>query len=205
MAKSTFVDVDLAEAGTLADLSGAARDLESARQLAKYLASRFISGTIDLELIDAFSTAILVRYARPFMTGVRTRLGDDTLNKLTPPQTELHETFVAWRSKHISHSVNPFEENYVVAYYDEETVAQTGIQSISVQQDRLVGLSIPDLENIQNLADTVLAIVNARIDAEKARVLEIVRGRPIGEVLAAGIKPRGTAGIESVMKARKKT
>lgn len=170
------MDVDLAEAEPLADLSGAARDLESARDLAKYLAARFASGTFDLEVVDAFSTAILVRYARPFMTGVRAKLGEETLTNLTLEQRQLHDKFMAWRSKHIAHSVNPFEENHVVAYYNEQAVAETGIQSISVQQDRLVGLSMQDLEDIQKLANTVLAVVNARIDAENARVLEIVRG-----------------------------
>ena len=152
MATITFVDVDLAEAETLADLSGAARDLESARDLAKYLAGRFASGTFDLEVVDAFSTAILVRYARPFMTGVRAKLGDDTLKNLTVEQRQLHQRFVAWLNKHMAHSVNPFEENHVVAYYNEQTVAETGIQNISVQQDRLVGLSTQDLDDIQKLA-----------------------------------------------------
>lgn len=135
---------------------------------------------------------------------MRARLGEDTLTNLTLEERHLHEKFVAWRSKHIAHSVNPFEENRVVAYYNDQPVAETGIQSISLRQDRLVGLGMQDLTDIQKLADAVLTLVNARIAAEKARVLEIVRRRPVAEVLAAGIKPRRSAGIESVNKARKK-
>jgi hypothetical protein len=205
MATFAFVDVELAEAAALADLSGASIDLEGARDLAKYLAGRYESGASGLEVVDAFSTAILVRYARPFMTGVRLKLGADILAGLNSEQGQLHEKFMAWRSKHAAHSVNPFEENFVVAYYNQDTVTETGIQSISVQQDRLVGLSMRDLVDIQSLADTLLSIVKARIDAEKARVLEIVRSRPIADVLAVGIKPRGTSGISAVNKARKRT
>ena len=203
MATFKFVDVDLTEAKPLADLSGAATDLKSARDLAKYLADQIASGTADLEIVDAFSTSILVRYARPFMTGVRAKLGEDTLKNLTPEQTQLHDKFIAWRNKHMAHSVNPFEDNHVVAYYTKETVAETGIDNISVQQDRLVGLCMQDLEDMQKLADTVLAAVNARIDAEKSRVLEIVRAKPVAEVIAVGIKPRDTAGIDAVNKVRK--
>jgi hypothetical protein len=206
MATFTFVDVELAEASVLADLSGAAIDLEASRDLAKYLAGRFAAGAVgEFEVVDAFTTAILVRYARPFMTGVRLPLGADILGGLSAEQMQLHLKFLAWRSKHIAHSVNPFEENLVVAYYNQDTVTETGIQSISVQQDRLVGLSMRDLADIQSLADAILSIVKARIDAEKARVLEIVRSRPIAEVLRVGIKPRGSAGISSVNKARKRT
>lgn len=204
MATITFVDVDLDEAVALADLSGVATDFESARSLAKYLADRFAPGALDLEVVDAFSTAILVNYARPFMSGVRKWLGTDILKSLTPEQIELHETFMAWRNKHIAHSVNPFEENQVVAYYDQDTVAETGIQNISVQEYRLIGLSMQHLEDMQMLADALLVVVKACIDAEAARVLEIVRGRPVAEVLAVGTKPPNSAGIEAVKRVRRK-
>ena len=204
MATFAFVDVDLDEAKPLADLNGVAIDLESALALAKYLGDRFASGAFDMEVVDAFSTAILVRYSRPFMTGVRGRLGTDVLKGLSPEQLQLHEKFMEWRSKHIAHSVNPFEENQVVAYYNTETVAETGIQSISVQQDRIVGLSLQDLTEIQTLAGRLLTVVRERIEAEKGRILEIVQNRPVEEVLASGVKRRGTARVESVSKARRR-
>jgi hypothetical protein len=153
MLKVTFVDVDIDEATALADLSGAVTDLKSARSLAKYLAERFASGALDVDLIDAFSTAILVRYARPFMTGVRKCLGEEMLTSLAPDQRPLHKKFIDWRNKHIAHSVNAFEENQVVAYYNENTVAETGIQNIEVHENRVVGLSRQDLLDIQTLAD----------------------------------------------------
>lgn len=204
MSNIKFVDVDLGEAVALADLSGAATDLEDAQNLAEYLTDRFASGAVAHAIVDAFSTAILVKYARPFMTGVRGRLGPEILAGLTPHQIQLHENFLAWRSKHIAHSVNPFEENQVVAYYDENTVAETGIQNIAVQQYHVVGLSPQDLVDIQTLADAILALVQTRIDAEAARVLQIVRGRPVEAVLAVGTKPRSSAGMESVSRARKR-
>lgn len=41
MATFAFVDIDLEEASTLADLNGVALDLESVQSLSRYLANRF--------------------------------------------------------------------------------------------------------------------------------------------------------------------
>jgi len=64
--------------------------LESARDLAADLAHRMQSDDFDGRVVDAFSTAILVRYARPFTTGVRRKLGPEVLNALSPEQSEPH-------------------------------------------------------------------------------------------------------------------
>jgi hypothetical protein len=162
------------------------------------------SGAFESEIVDAFSGAVLVRYARPFKSGVRHKLGADIPAGLDAEQMRLHGKFIAWPDKHIAHSVNPFEGNFVVAYFNQDTVTETGIDSISVQQDCLVGLSMWDLKDIESLSDALIAVVKARIDTEKARVLDIVRRKPIGEVLAVGIKPRGAGGTSSVNKARER-
>src|SRR5262245_11164901 len=138
MATYSYVDVDLEDVRLLADLNGAKLDLESVLRLSKFLKDRFASENLSLEVVDAFSTAILVRYSSPFMSGVRERIGENILEDLTQPQQKLHQKFFAWRSKHIAHSVNPFEDNRVVAYFNEEMVLTEGIQSISVQQNNLL-------------------------------------------------------------------
>jgi len=63
----------------------------------------------------------------------------------------------------------------------------------------------PDLRDIESLSDALITIVKTRVDAEKAKVLEIVRGKPVAEVLAVGVRPRGTAGTASVNKRRRRT
>ena len=202
MATYTFVNVDIDESIPLADLNGVALDLESVGLLSKYLTDHLASGKVGMEIVDAFSTAILVRYARSFRTGVRRKIGPDIIATLTPHQRELHENFIAWRNKHIAHSINPFENNQVVAYYNEEKVAEEGIQSISLQQRRLIGLGLQDLVDIQKLAEALHIVVKSRIYTEQSGVLKIIRSRPVGEILASGMKAPAELGIESVKKVR---
>ncbi len=204
MATYAFVDVDIEEASLLADINGVIIDLESVQMLSQYLANCFTSGKFEMEIVDAFSTAILVRYSRPFMPGVRQKIGPDILDALSAHQRKLHEKFMAWRNKHIAHSVNPFEENQVVAYYNDERVSEEGFQSISVQQHRLVGLGSQDLTELQELTSALLKLVNARVDAEKARILEMVRRMPVEGLLAKGSKAPKVPGIKHVDKARNK-
>lgn len=139
------------------------------------------------------------------MRGVRERLGVEVVKHLTLNQRTLHDKFIAWRSKHVAHSVNAFEDNQVVGYYNSDTVAMTGIQSISVQQHRLVGLGTEDLADIDALAGAILALVRPLIDAQKAHVLAPVRSLPIETVLAGGVKSRGAAGMDDVNRPRRKS
>ena len=71
MVTHTFVDIDIDEARYLADLTGVEYDLRSAIQLSELLIKRFESSDYDINLIDATSTSILVRYSRVFVSGVR--------------------------------------------------------------------------------------------------------------------------------------
>ena len=100
MATYSCVDVNLEEARLLADLGGIKLDLESVLSHSKYLQGRLNRGDLDVKIVDAFSTAILVGYSRPFMKGVRERLGQKMLQDLTESQRKLHEKFIAWRNKH---------------------------------------------------------------------------------------------------------
>ena len=60
MGTNTFIEIDLDEAADLADLAGIQHDLESARSLAQRLQELHESEHIDIALIDALTTAILV-------------------------------------------------------------------------------------------------------------------------------------------------
>ena len=136
------------------------------------------------------------------MKGVRERLGKNILEDLSEPQRKLHEKFIAWRNKHTAHSVNPFEDNRVVAYFNEETVSTEGVQSISVQQNRVVGLGSQDLTEIREVTKVLLGLLNILIESETAKLLEIVRRMRIDEVLAKGVKPPQVPDMESVNKTR---
>ena len=181
MAANTYVEISLPEAADLADLTGIRYDLDSARSLARLLAKMLDEN--NWNLVDPMSTAILVRYSRPFVKGVRKWLGGDALAALTPNQREKHARLRAFRDKHIAHSVNAFEENQPVARYWVDRVTDEGISSIECNHTRITGLSSADLEDVIELTTAILSHVDSQLEKEKAKVLEIVRQMPIDEVL----------------------
>lgn len=189
MATHTWVDLDLPEAATLADLHGVAWDLRNARDWAKVLLARIFATPPELNFIEPLSVAVAVMYSRPYVTGVRQRLTDSDLAAFTPEQREAHERLRAYRDKHVAHSVNAFEENQPHANYCVERVQQEGITSVGCSGARIFGLNSRDLEYVIELSDIMLKHVESRMAVEQQRVLEIVRRMPLDEVLASGHKP----------------
>lgn len=204
VATNTFVEIDILEAANLADLTGIRYDLDSARSMARQLAKMFEQGKSDWELVDPMSTAILVRYSRPFVTGVRKPLGEEALKVLSGRQREKHDQLRAFRDKHIAHSVNAFEENQPVARYWVERVKDEGITSIECNHTRVAGLSSADLEDIVELTTTMLSYVESRLQEEKTKVLEIVRRMPIDQVLAQSRKGPVLPDLKKINERRKK-
>src|SRR4051812_17977539 len=86
VATNTWVDLQIPEALELADLHGTQWDLQTAQQFALLLKEQFASPSGNSRLNDPLTTAILVRYSRPFVTGVRKRLGNETLTVLSDAQ-----------------------------------------------------------------------------------------------------------------------
>lgn len=204
MATNTFVEIDLPEARDLADLTGIQMDLMAARDFALMLKKVFESERPKWDLVDPLSTAILVRYSRPFVTGVRARLGEDALQKLSGPQREKHRRLRAFRDKHIAHSVNAFEENQPVARYWIERVKEEGITSVECNHTRVVGLSSADVEVVIELTTAMLSHVDSCLEQEKAKVFEIVKKMPVDEILSKGSKGSKHPDLKNIHKPRKK-
>ncbi|GAX60960.1 hypothetical protein SCALIN_C16_0034 [Candidatus Scalindua japonica] len=185
MVTHTFVDIDIDEARCLADFTGIECDIRSAIKFSKLLIKCFESSGCDIDLIDAISTSILVRYSRAFMTGVRTRIN---IEEICLDQNELkkHKWLLDTRSKHIAHSINAFEENRVVGYYVLEKPEEKGITSISVQHGSVISLSSHDAKSVINISTKILEFVTKKIDKEKSRILSIVRQSDIKKFLQHG-------------------
>lgn len=202
MATNTFVDIDLPEASDLADLTGIRDDLHSARSFAQELKKIFEAERPNWGLVDPLSTAILVRYSRPFMTGVRKRLNKEALRALSGPQQQKHDRLRAFRDKHIAHSVNEFEENQPVARYWVERVEEEGITSVECNHARVIGLSLADLEDVIELTNTMISYVDGRLKQEKAKVLEIVRTMPLDQVLSKAAKAPAISDLTNIDRPR---
>jgi hypothetical protein len=189
VATHTWVDLHIAEAARLADLSGILWDLRQARAFATLLADEFRSTEPNWQLAEPLSIAATVMYGRPFLRGgVRYRLGEDDLKVLSPEQRRAHDHLRAYRDKHAAHSENPFEENIARANYCVERVKEEGITGISYGGGRVVSLSGTDIAAIVELTTLLQAHVESQIASEQKRLLAIVRGMPLEEVLAGGQK-----------------
>lgn len=189
MATNTWVDLRLPEAAALADYTGIEFDLRTAQEFSRMLLDERNKAQPNWDLSDPLTTAILVRYARAFTTGVRLRLREDALAELSVAQRERHEFFYALRDKHIAHSVNAFEESQPTARYWVERVHEEGIEQIGCQHHRIVGMSVPDLEAMIDLTTVLRQYVKRKIEDERAKLLKIVRNKPIDEILSVGAAP----------------
>lgn len=185
MAIHTFVEFDMPEAEILADLTGIRYDLESARSLAKRLQAMMEKEELNFDLVDALTVAILVRYIRPFCSGVRKRrLGENALRVLSEDQRHRHDRLRAFRDKHIAHSVNALEENQPIARYVEGREDSEGVYAVECHHDRVVGLNSGEVENVIELTTTMIKYVDSLLDKEKKNLLAVVRAVPIGELLS---------------------
>src|SRR5438045_2427031 len=141
MATHTFAEFRLPEADLFASLIGVRNDLNSAQRLCEYLESQFDNGYPPMEIIDAFSTAILIRYFRAFPPlGVRRWPWEEALDTLSPELKSKHEALSHLRSKHIAHSVSELEEHRLQARYVAERFESEGITYISAASYTLSGL-----------------------------------------------------------------
>jgi len=184
MATYTFSEFHFEEAELLVDLVGAQTDLADARDYVERLLNTFKdSPSEDYYVIEALCVTAIVKYGRAFVSGVRT-IDKRTLTSDLPPEIQItHTNFLNWRNLHITHSVNDFEMAKLHAQYCVETVEETGITAVSVAQSRIVTPSSHELCDLLTTIDYFLARIQSVINSEERRVLEILRGLPVEQVL----------------------
>ncbi|XLZ71473.1 hypothetical protein ABT364_05755 [Massilia sp. SR12] len=132
------------------------------------------------------SIAVSIKYARPFATGVRAKLSLADLDGLDERQRAAHDYLLAYRAKHIAHSVNGYERNQPRANYCVERVQDEGITSITCSHARVVGLNGQRFDDVIELSSIFIAHVDHCIAEESDRLLQIARSIPIDELLSAG-------------------
>ena len=203
MATHTFVDVEMEEARYLADLNGIQIDLEIVIKFCNYFLNIYSIEKLDSTLQEILTIAILVKYSRSFLSGVRSKLSISDVPGLTEEELAEHGKFIALRNKYIAHSVNEYEENKVVARYNDEKVYDEGITSISIQHTRLISISAYDVQAIIFLSRKILDYVDTKIKVEKDKILSLVRNQPINEVLEKGASSSKNPNINNVNKRRK--
>ena len=186
MATHTFIEFDLPEASSLADLTGIRYDLESARAFAKELRSVHEEDKPNFNLVDALTTAVLVRYSRAFSSGVRKPLTKRAVESLSDHQRQMHERLREFRNKHIAHSVNSYEENQPIARYVKERADVEGVYSVECNHTRVVGLSSVEIGSAIDLTTALLDYVDSALKMEKQIILAKIRQTPFEELLSQG-------------------
>ncbi len=195
MAKYTWVDLHIPEAELFADLNGILVDLRTAGKFAQMLLSEFQAEKTNWELVEPLSIAATVTYCRAFSSGARHHLKVKDLETLNEEQRASHDYIRAYRNKHIAHSLNEFEENIARATYCEERVNDEGITAIGYGGSKVVSLHPAAANAIIELTGTLETHVKAKLKVEAARLLPIVRGMSLEDVLSGGQKvfiPSGT-------------
>ena len=204
MAKHTYASLDLPEAKRLADLTGIKHDLESAKELANRFSNQLENEKWDSVLLDALSVAMLVRYSRAFVTGVRERLDLDKQSLLSDEQKASHVRLRAWRDKHIAHSVNAFEESQPVARFCLERVKDEGVYGVECNHGRVISVSLSESNSIIELSDLFLQYLESEIIEEKKKLLDLARKIPIDELLTPNRQRSMLVSGESIDKPRRK-
>jgi len=204
MATWRFVNFDFKESELLADLSGIVSDLKSASELCDLLTEQIEKQPMNFKLIEALNCALLVKYARPFASGVRKRVPIDIISELPEEYQKDHEWFIGLRNKYIAHSVNSFEENNVHAYLVPEERGPKGISSISVQENRMLCLGKDDISRIKRLAEEIAQKITALVEAERKNVLAFAKSFPPEDFYNQKLKPVKVPSRDDVNKSRRR-
>jgi hypothetical protein len=186
MSTNLYVPIKrIPESALLADYTGIFNDFRVTSQMAKDLDELMHGEPPDWKYGEALTIAILVKYSRPFVSGIRLSLGSADMNSaLNAEQLEKHRALREYRDKHIAHSVNSFEESEPVARFWDDRVSTEGIDSIECNHIMVVGLGSSDLADVVELCNVWMAYLDPKINAEKAKLLQLVRALPVAEVLS---------------------
>lgn len=173
--------LNIPEADLLADLYGIDHDLAAVEEFCLLLAKAWTADQLSLHLVDALSTAAVIRYCRCFEGGVRLRLARETVAAIDPRYSKLHDYFFALRQKHFAHSVNEFEENCVTVAV-VEAPAPKQVHSIGMAGSRYAGMDAKTAGHLRDLAGKLREALKVEMETEKARLQATVDAMPVDEV-----------------------
>jgi len=184
--------VSFEEAQRLADLGAILQDLKFTMATCLRLEKFLKEGSDDSLLIESLWTSALIRYARCFATGKRFGLDEKVFDGLEGEPIKTHKFYIDLRSKHIAHSVNPFEQMEVGLILASKTQKKKEIIGVATLSMRQISSNEDGVHQLGLLAK-VLADKVAEYGKEYERkVLEKGKTIPIDELYSAS-RPRITA------------
>lgn len=180
------------------DLHGWLVDIDSAREFAARLMQESERLDPDFLLIDALSTASIMRYCRCFTSGIRVRLQIDRLPSAAEVDVALHKRLCAVRDKHIAHAVNHNEAHALYVMIDDSPDASTCVLGLSSQGSALIPLSPVEAEEMIGLCKKWIEHLKNELAREKIRLRPYVELLSRDEILALPIgEPQPSEDVHS--------
>jgi hypothetical protein len=197
------VEIHIPAAAIYASLTGIRQDLRFVVEACRRLESLEPVSPEDVQVAEALTIAAVTRYGRCFVEGARRMIPEAVLGQLRPDQREEHEDFLYLRHRHVAHSVNPFEENRLVAWVSDRS-EETEIQSVSVHHSRILTLSSPAAARLRGIAEALIDAVDDFAKLEQQKVLALARRLPYAEVRDQGMLTPFEPTWEQVRKRRRR-
>lgn len=130
------------------NIHGWLEDIHAAHDMATRLLHESRAENPDPVLLDALTTATIVRYSRCFTSGIRKRLSINELADASPEEIEIHEKILTIRNRHIAHPVNEQEVHALYVILDgspEATTGAIGFSSYSSSESPLLRFEVSSL------------------------------------------------------------
>ena len=170
------VVVKLQELKTYEDYESIKQDLEVIEEYCKLAAQTQVVDHPSAYLMDALGSAALVRYARIFKSGVRTKLKQEWIG-FDSDELACHQHFIDLRDKHVSHSVNSYEDTVSIAFIEVSESGETEVQNVLAESSRAI-MTTKNVWALGEIARKVYDYVVTWQIEERPKALAIVKNQP---------------------------
>ena len=181
MANYSSVPINFKEANDYADLEGVKQDLLWVVEASKKY--KEINILRDFITREAFTFALIIKYARANISGKRRWIPRKWIEELSADEQKDHYYFMALRNKYVAHSVNDYEENYSKVYIKNIASKNPEFNQISVLHTRVVSIGAGDAKKLCELSNKLIKKIEFVMEAEKAKVEEITKKIPMKELV----------------------
>jgi len=182
MVENPIAEVDYEEARQLADLGGIVQDLGYTMKTCSRLKKLLEDKSEDNLLIESMWTSALIRYARCFAEGKRFGLSESIFDGLVGEPHKVHRMYIDLRSKHIAHSVNPFEQVKVGLELSPESESKRRVVGVATMYMRHIVSDVKGVHQLGMLSKVVLKKVVEIAKEYEKKTLEKGRKIPIEDL-----------------------
>jgi hypothetical protein len=177
MANHTLYAFYEPEAHRMASLGGVMNDLRGVIDYCNLLNEHQSFERLNFCEWEAISIAAVVRYARCFVEGKRDRLNETMLSDASIEMQQLHAFLMSLRHRHVAHSVNPFEDNYVTVQISDQIDSPDEIRASNLYPalTRIGTLGFNQPTGIKELANWLLDKIEQEIKIEQIKLLKHIQ------------------------------